>query len=157
MPAGTLREDEAQHRQMTAARHKARHYAVQALYQWAVSANALRDIENHFLEDFDFSGTDVAYFRELLHQVPADLEAIDLAMTPFLHIAAEKLGAVERAILRIAVYELRARPDVPYRVVLNEAIGFARRFGATDSHRFVNAVLDRVAHQLRGIECEAGN
>jgi transcription antitermination protein NusB len=144
--------DTAERRQIAAARRKARHYAVQAIYQWAISRNALADIEQHFREDFDFSGIDLPYFQELLHRVPADVAELDAAMLPFLDIAPEKLGPVERAVLRIATYELRARLDVPYRVVINEAVALAKKFGAAESHRFVNAVLDKVARAVRSAE-----
>jgi transcription antitermination protein NusB len=143
---------ESERRQLAAERRKARHYAVQALYQWAISGNALADIEAQFREEFDFRGTDVDYFSELLHGVPAALGEIEEAMAPYLDIAAEKLGPVELAVLRMATYELRSRPDVPYRVVISEAIALTRKFGATDSHRFVNGVLDKVARNLREAE-----
>lgn len=144
-------------RQLAAARHKARHYAVQALYQWAIGGNALIDIERQFEEDFDFRGTDRDYFHELLHGVPARLGDVEAAFEPYLDIALEKLGPVERAVLRIATWELLSRPDVPYRVVLSEAVTLTRKFGATESHRFVNAVLDRTAHDLRAAESTRGS
>jgi N utilization substance protein B len=143
---------ENERRQLAAARRKARHYAVQALYQWAITGNYLADIEQQFIEEFDFRGADTGYFREMLHGVPADLAAIEAAMEPHLDIALEKLGPVERAVLRIAVWELETRPDVPYRVVLSEAIALAKKFGAAESHRFVNGVLDKVARDLRPAE-----
>lgn len=143
---------EQQRRQLAAARRKARHYAVQALYQWAISANALSDIERQFSEDFDFRGADCDYFHEILHGVPARLAELESAFEPHLDIELEKLGPVERAVLRIATWELAWRPDVPYRVVLNEAVALAKKFGATESHKFVNAVLDRVARELRPVE-----
>ena len=114
MSAGAGLSDNAlenERRQLAAARRKARHYAVQALYQWAMTGNYLADIEQHFTEEFDFRGTDTEYFRELLHGVPADVAAIEAAMEPYLDIALEKLGPVERAVLRLAVWELEARPD----------------------------------------------
>ena len=155
MSAGVTLSDNAlenERRQLAAARRKARHYAVQALYQWAMSDNYLVDIEQHFTEEFDFRGADTAYFHELLHGVPADLAAIEAAMEPYLDIALEKLGPVERAVLRLAVWELKARPDVPYRVVISEAVALAKKFGAAESHRFVNGVLDKVARDLRPAE-----
>jgi len=84
-----------------------------------------------------------------LHCVPAEVGELDAVMLPYLDIAPEKLGPVERAVLRIATYELKARIDVPFRVVINEAVALAKKFGAAESHRFVNAVLDKVARQLR--------
>ena len=153
----TAHADTAERRQLAASRRKARHYAVQALYQWAVSGGALADIERQFREDFDFRGTDLSYFQDVLHAVPADINALDAAMLPFLDIAPEKLGPVERAVLRIATYELKARSDVPFRVVINEAVALAKKFGAAESHRFVNAVLDKVARELRSAELRAAS
>jgi len=143
-------------RALIAGRHKARHYAVQALYQWAVSGNSPGDIERQFREDFEFRGTDLEYFQSLIHGVPACASELDLAFSPFLDIELHKLGPVERAVLRIATWELRERLDVPWRVVLDEAVSLTRKFGATDSHRFVNAVLDRVARELRAVEIRGG-
>jgi N utilization substance protein B len=143
-------------RALIAGRHKARHYAVQALYQWAVSGNSPGDIERQFREDFEFRGTDLEYFQSLIHGVPACASELDLAFSPFLDIELHKLGPVERAVLRIATWELRERLDVPWRVVLDEAVSLTRKFGATDSHRFVNAVLDRVARELRPVEIRGG-
>jgi N utilization substance protein B len=143
-------------RQLAASRRKARHYAVQALYQWALSGNSVADIERQFLEDFDFKGVDRDYFRALLHGVPQHLAEIEASMEPFLDIPLEKLGPVERAVLRIGTWELRERPDVPWRVVIDEAIALTRKFGATEAHRFVNGVLDKVARTLRSAEIQAG-
>ena len=143
-------------RELAAGRRKARHYAVQALYQWAVSANSPGDIERQFREDFDFRGTDLEYFQAILHGVPAGVSTLEEHFSPFLDIPLEKLGPIERAVLRLATWELAERIDVPWRVVLDEAVALTRKFGATDSHRFVNAVLDRVAHELRPLETRRG-
>lgn len=142
-------------RELFALRRKARHYAVQALYQWAISGTSPAEIERQFLEEFDFSGTDLAYFHDILHGIPADVDAIESAFSPFLEIPLERLGPVERAVLRMASWELRERPEIPWRVVLDEAITLTRKFGATDSHRFVNAVLDRLVRALRPAETRA--
>lgn len=156
MSETTEREQVEARRALIAARHKARHYAVQALYQWAVSRNSPGDIERHFREDFDFKGTDLEYFRAIVHGIPACASDLDELFSPFLDIELEKLGPVERAVLRIGTWELRERLDVPWRVVLDEAVTLTRKFGATDSHRFVNAVLDRVARELRAPEIRGG-
>jgi N utilization substance protein B len=142
-------------RQLAAARRKARHYAVQALYQWAMAGTSPGDIEQQFHEDFDFRGTDDEYFHALVHGVPAVVGELDACMSPFLDIPLEKLGPVEHAVLRVGSWELRERLDVPWRVVIDEAVALSKRFGATDSHRFVNAVLDRVARELRRAELHA--
>ena len=150
------REQLEARRAFAAGRHKARHYAMQALYQWALSGNSPGDIDRQFREDFDFSGTDVEYFKAIVHGVPACASDIDDLFAPFLDIELGKLGPVERAVLRIGTWELRERLDVPWRVVLDEAVTLTRKFGATDSHRFVNAVLDRVARELRAVEIRGG-
>ena len=149
----------AQHmasRQLAAARRKARHFAVQALYQWAISGGSVAAIETQFREDFDFQGVDLDYFRALLHGVPASVGELEQILIPWLDIPLEKLGPVERAVLRIATWELRERLDVPWRVVIDEAIALTRKFGATDAHRFVNGVLDKVARELRSAEIQGG-
>jgi len=148
--------DVAERRQLAAERHKARHYAVQALYQWAINGNTLTSIEAHFREDFDFKRTDIAYFQELLHEVPAQLADLEAAFAPHLDVDIDKLGAVERAVLRLATYELMKRMDVPYKVVINEAVTLTRKFGAAESHRFVNGVLDKVARDTRSLETARG-
>jgi len=139
-------------RQLAAARHKARHYAVQALYQWSISGNSLSSIETQFRTDFDFRNTDLEYFQELLHEVPKRIEVLEESFMPYLDIELDKLGAVERAVLRIATFELQERIDVPYKVVIDEAVTLARKFGASESHRFVNGVLDKVARDIRTLE-----
>ena len=143
-------------RQLASSRRKARHFAVQALYQWALSANSIPDIERQFRDDFDFQGVDLEYFQAILHGVAAQVSDIESRMEPHLDIPLEKLGPVERAVLRIGTWELMERLDVPWRVVLDEAIALTRKFGATDAHRFVNGVLDKVARDLRGAEVQAG-
>jgi N utilization substance protein B len=138
---------------LVALRRQARHYAVQALYQWQMSGNALNVIDAQFRTDFDFSATDTEYFHELLHQVPVRLKEINEHLEPCLvERALSEVGPVELAVLRMAMYELIARIDVPYKVVINEAVALAKKFGATDSHKFVNGVLDRAAQTLRQIE-----
>jgi len=141
-------------RQLAAARRKARHFAVQALYQWAMSGTAPGAIDTQFREEFDFRGADHEYFQALLHGVTGVAPELEDCMRPYLDIPVEKLGPVELAILRIATWELRERLDVQWRVVIDEAVALARKFGATDSHRFVNAVLDRVARELRPAETQ---
>ena len=145
---------ELERRQVSAARRKSRHYAVQALYQWAISGTDLSAIEQQFREDFDFRGTDLEYFQALLHGVPMQVSDLEELFSPYLDIPLDKLGPVERAVLRIATFELSERVDVPFRVVLNEAIALTKKFGAAESHRFVNGVLDKVARELREAEVD---
>ncbi|MEH0875461.1 transcription antitermination factor NusB [Pectobacterium cacticida] len=132
-----------------AARRRARECAVQALYSWQLSKNAIADVEYQFLSDQDVKDVDITYFRELLVGVATQVEALDQLMTPFLSRQIDELGQVEKAILRLAMFELSKREDVPYKVAINEAIELAKTFGAEDSHKFVNGVLDKAAPSVR--------
>lgn len=134
------------------ARARARRFALQALYQWDMSGTATHDIRNQFLETEDFSSTDQEYFIELFNNVTKHVESIDENISPCLDIPLQRLDPVERAILRIGVYELQHRPEIPYRVVINEAVQLAKKFGAEQGHTFVNAVLDKAARALRATE-----
>lgn len=136
-------------------RNKARQAAVQALYQWQLTGQAPADIERHFISDQNLSGVDTEYFRELVREVPARLGAIDAALAPHLGRDIGEVDPVERAILRIGAYEFAARAEIPYRVVLNEAVELAKTFGADQGHKFINGVLDKVAAQLRAPEVTA--
>ncbi len=131
-------------------RRRARECAVQAIYSWQISRNDLADVESSFMAEQDMKGVDTKYFRELLHGVAKNTTELDEKMTPYLtERTVEELGQVELAVLRIALYELMKRHDVPYKVVINEAIDLTKTFGAEDSHKFVNGVLDKVAPTIR--------
>ncbi|SQI41820.1 N utilization substance protein B [Leminorella richardii] len=131
------------------ARHRARECAVQALYSWQISKNDIADVELAFLTEQDVNGVDLTYFRELFSGAATQASELDKLMAPYLSRTLDELGQIERAILRVAVYELSKREDVPYKVVINEAIELAKTFGAEDSHKFVNGVLDKVVPRLR--------
>lgn len=135
-----------------AARRKARRYTLQALYQWQLAGAALSDIEAQFLADNDMKRVDRSYFHDLLHGVPAQVSGLDETLRPFLDRRVEELSQVEKAILRIGTFELKERLDVPYRVVINEAIELAKVFGAEESFKYVNGVLDKLARRLRSAE-----
>lgn len=131
-------------------RRRARECAVQAIYSWQVSRNDLSDVEVSFMTDQDMKGVDKKYFRELLNGVGLNTIEIDTKMEPYLNERSlDELGIVEKAILRVAIYELLKREDVPYKVVINEAIDLTKTFGAEDSHKFINGVLDKVAPTIR--------
>lgn len=132
-----------------AARRRARECAVQAIYSWQLSGNDIADVELEFLSEQDTQGVDIAYFRELLVGVAINATRLDKAMAPYLSRQLEELGQVEKAILRLAMFELSFREDVPYKVAINEAIELAKVFGADDSHKFVNGVLDKAAPIVR--------
>ena len=132
-----------------AARRRARECAVQARYSWQLSQNDIADVEYQFLSEQDVKDVDVLYFRELLSGVATNSAYLDGLMKPYLSRLLEELGQVEKAVLRIALFELSKRDDVPYKVAINEAIELAKTFGAEDSHKFVNGVLDKAAPAIR--------
>ncbi len=138
-----------------ALRRKARHYALQALYQWQISRNALNDIEAQFRTEFDFSKTDIEYFQALLHGVPQHLGELERAFEPMLDRAVKDLTPIELTLLRMGTFELIHRIDVPFKVVINEAVSLAKKFGATDSHKYINGVMDKLAQELRQVEVAA--
>ncbi|WP_410687885.1 transcription antitermination factor NusB [Avibacterium paragallinarum] len=129
-------------------RRRARECAVQALYSWHLSQNPIDEVELAFVSEQDMNGVDMPYFRKLLRQTAENINAVEASVAPYLDRSLEELDPIERAILRLAVYELRFELDVPYKVVINEAIEVAKVFGADDSHRYVNGVLDKVAPAL---------
>ncbi|APQ12151.1 antitermination protein NusB [Pseudomonas oryzihabitans] len=135
-----------------AARREARSLLVQALYQWHMAGQAINEIEAQFRVDNDFAKVDGAYFHEIIHGVPANKSEIDGLILPCLDRAMDEVDPVELAVLRLSCYELLKRIDVPYRVVINEGIELAKIFGATDGHKFVNGVLDKLAPTLRSAE-----
>jgi len=129
---------------------------MQALYQWDMSGNNLSEIEVQFLEDEDFSKADKDYFHELLHQVPARLDEVEAAFTPYLDRPLKELDPVERALLRLASYELLVRVDIPYKVVINESVNLTKKFGAEQAYKYINGVLDKTAQTLRNVEHPQG-
>jgi len=136
----------------TQARTRARRYAMQALYQWDLSGLDMAEIQRQFFEAEDFTNADGGYFIDLLNGVKAHIESIDSRISETIDRPIEQLDPVERAILRLACYELLFRHDIPYRVSINEAVLLARKFGAEQGHAFVNGVLDNVARKSRPAE-----
>lgn len=133
-------------------RGRARRRALQAMYQWQIGGGPMRRIIEQFNEEQDMAIADGDYFADLLLGVEAHQEALDAALADYLD---RPLGAVDdiaRATLRLGAYELMYRPDVPYKVVLNEAIELARDFGADGGHTYVNGVLDQLARKARAVE-----
>jgi transcription antitermination protein NusB len=145
------------HNTLAAERRKARHYGMQALYQWHMAGAAVQDIEAEFRADYDFSHVDLDYFQALLHGVPACVDELDEALAPMLDRKLDDLDPIERTLLRMGMFELTRRIDVPYKVVINEEVALAKKFGATDSHKYVNGVLDKAARQLRKVEIDAAS
>ena len=130
----------------------ARKLVMQALYQWQMTGHEANDLSKQFVESEEFGGADREYFNELLRGCIKGKEHIDAGIAPFIDRPLEQLDPVETAILMMGMYELQSRIDVPYRVVINEAVDLAKRFGATDAHKYVNAVLDRAAKEVRSAE-----
>lgn len=137
---------------LTQQRRKARHYGVQALYRWHYNGGTPAEIEAEFRSDYDFSQTDTEYFRAVLEGVIYHQSDIDAGFASYLDRPLGELTPVELALLRQAVFELKYRLDVPYKVVISEAVALASKFGATDSYKYINGVLDRVAAAVRGAE-----
>jgi len=125
---------------------------MQAIYQWQMTSDDTKGIEKQYSEDNKFDSADFDYFRELFFGVEENLELIDKTLIQYTARAIVSVDPVERAILRLACYEFLKRLDVPYRVVINEAVTLTKKFCAAQSHTFVNAVLDKVAHELRATE-----
>ena len=135
-----------------AMRRKARRFAVQALYQWQLAGANLAQIEAEFRVDNDMSKVDVEYFHDILHGVPREKSELDDKFLPFLDRRLDELTPVELAILRLSTYEMAHRIDVPYKVVINEAVELSKTFGANDAHKYVNGVLDKLAQRERMVE-----
>ncbi|MCG8038809.1 MAG: transcription antitermination factor NusB [Candidatus Thiodiazotropha taylori] len=139
---------------MSEKRSQARRHAVQAIYQWQMAGQDVSDIANQFLEEQELSSFEVPYFQDLLQGVPCNLGQLDELLKPSLDRAIDSVDPVERAILRIGAYELQHKIEVPYRVVINEAVEMAKVFGAEQGHKFVNGVLDQVARKVRAVEMD---
>jgi N utilization substance protein B len=159
---------------MASRRSQARRYAMLALYQWQVTGQDPAEIGRHFFDDPVWMGEvadalveaaeegapgdpdqrvyDHALFDQLLKGVPRQVQALDALLQPLLDRRIEQVDPVERAILRLGTYELVHCLDIPYRVVINEAVDLAKAFGAEQGHRYVNGVLDKVARQVRRVE-----
>ncbi len=130
-------------------RRKARELAVQAVYSWQISQNSVTDVEVNFISDNSKRRFDIEYFQLLLRGVTSQVSDIDEAISPYVDRPLDEIDQVEKAILRVALYELKDCIDVPYRVVINEAIELAKSFAADDSHKFVNGVLDKAVKLVR--------
>jgi len=137
------------------ARRKARRFAMQALYQWHMTGTALGEIEVQFRTENDMRKTDVEYFHDVLHGVGKEAGDLDEIFAPLLDRAVNDLDPIEHAILRLSVYELQHRIDVPYKVVINEGVELAKSFGATDGHKYINGILDKLAPKFREAEVNA--
>lgn len=140
---------ESEVRALSRARRGARKLLAQGLYQLQVGGQPWQDIYHQYLGDPESAGADTEFFKELLMQIADSRDALDATLARYSDIEPARLDPIEHGILWMALYELRHRADVPFRVVISEAVELAKRFGATDGHKFVNGVLDRAAAELR--------
>jgi transcription antitermination protein NusB len=131
------------------ARSLARRLALQALYQIQINPNSWQDVNQQFAADPEAARVDLEYFQSLIKGVAPNREALDLHLSRLCEIPPQELDPIEHAVLWLGLYELQFCLDLPYRVALAEAVRLAKQFGATDGHKFVNAVLDRAAQELR--------
>ncbi len=140
------------------ARVRARRSAVQALYQWAMSAMPIQDVINEFVnERSELKKADTDYFKEILRGTTKESENLDKQLIPLLDRSLDDLDPVEKAILQIGMYELTFHPELPYKVVLNEAVDLAKMFGAEQSHKYINGVLDKAAQEIRKLEMKSAS
>ena len=133
-------------------KRRARKLALQALYQWLMSGSDLSEIEAQFRTVNDMDKIDSNYFCRILHGVPKELATIEASLARFLDRPIEGLNPIELTVLRLSTFELLHCPEIPYKVVLDEAISLTKEFGSQDGHRYVNGVLNNLAREVRQIE-----
>lgn len=136
-------------------RSQSRRVALQALYVWEMTEDSPATIIKHFNEDDMLENLEFELFKELLEQVVARSEALDAIYGKFLDRSVAMIDPIERIIMRMGCYELEAKPEIPYRVVINECVELAKRFGAEEGHKFINGILDKVAKEQRSLEFNA--
>lgn len=136
-------------------RSASRSFALQASYQWQMNQSPVNEIEAQFAVENDLSACDSMYFRELIQGVTSAAKELDALFEPLLDRSLSELDPIELTILRISSFELSKRLDVPYRVVINEGVELAKSFGATESHKYVNGILDKLAQRVRMEEIAA--
>jgi N utilization substance protein B len=137
------------------ARSVARKFVLQALYQHQLTAHDYAELRRQYAAEEGFPDADAEYFDELLRGVTSSAVELDGQLASLIDRPIERLDPIERAVLWLGLYELGSRPEVPYRVVINECVELAKRFGATEGHKYVNAILDRAARELRTAELAA--
>jgi N utilization substance protein B len=133
-------------------RRRSREFALQGLYQWQLAGTDAATIEQQMSAAKGFDKTDRAYFSALLAGAIRESQRLEQSLQPHLDRKCAELSPVERAILLLAAYELENQPEVPYRVVINEAVELAKNYGGTDGFKYVNAVLDKLAADKRPLE-----
>jgi len=131
------------------ARRKARKAALQALYQILMAGHTVLDIEVQYVSELDDKKVDIPYFQMLINGVAKQTDELDALFSPYLDRNLAELTPIELCVLRMATFELKEQPDVPYKVVINEALELTKKFGATEAFKFINGVLDKLAPKLR--------
>ena len=150
-----MAENKSAQKSLAKARGKSRRLAMQAIYQWQMTGDNITDIKQQFFEENNMSKLDSGFFSELVSGVASSISELDPLLEKYMTRNIESVDPVERSILRLATFEFINRFDVPYRVVLNEAVNITKEFCAENSHAFVNAVLDKVAKEIRHIEVQS--
>jgi N utilization substance protein B len=136
-------------------RHRAREAVIQALYQWELSGYPMTQVVAMFRADNDLKRADIAFFHDALTAIDHTHQTLVDSLKPCLSRELSELTPIERNILLLGAYELSARIDIPFKVVISEAVALSKKFGATDGHKFVNGVLDQLAANARAIEVQA--
>jgi N utilization substance protein B len=158
-PAGVPPEAPKKRGPPKSARRRSREFALQGLYEWLLSGDAGNEnagaVDAHIRETPGFDKADAAHYADLLHGSIRDVASLRVAITPHLDRPIQELSPVEHAVLLIGAYELVHHVEIPYRVVINEAVEVAKSFGGTDGFKYVNGVLDKVGADLRPSESRA--
>ncbi len=137
-------------------RHRAREFALQGLYQWLMNAEDSGAIDAHIRDAHGFDKADAEHYDALLHGAIRDAESLRSELVPLIDRGIAQLSPVEHAALLIGAYELKHHLEIPYKVVINEAVELTKSFGGIDGHKYVNGVLDKLAAQVRTVEVNAG-
>ena len=138
-----------------AARSRSRKFLVQALYQAQMTGDDFASVADPFIEEHNMKRADLEYFREVLKGIHLELTALTEQIVARLDRPVDELDYIERGILLLGCYELTSRIEIPYKVVINESVELAKTFGATDSYKYVNSILDAIARDVRGVEFES--
>lgn len=147
--------DESSTQPTASQRHRAREAVIQALYQWELSGYPMTQVAAMFRADNDLKRADIAFFHDALTAIDHTHQTLVDSLKPYLSRELSELTPIERNILLLGAYELSERIDIPFKVVISEAVALSKKFGATDGHKFVNGVLDQLAANARAIEVQA--
>ena len=152
----TQKSDHANPNKNRTPRHRAREFALQGIYEWLLNQEDAGVIEAHIREAHGFDKADAEHFDSLLHGVLRDAVQLRADLAPLIDRSIDLLSPVEHAALLIGAFELKNHLEIPYKVVINEAVELTKSFGGIDGHKYVNGVLDKLAAKVRGVEAGAG-